>query len=201
MASLIPCWTHPCMWSSTQTRRGGAPPQPRRRHGRRPSARRSTLEELVREPALRKPMISDRKHAFSTTKHPFFSKKMGSRAKANESTAAESSVAASVRSAEATRRLFLRLEKATPGKRSHWPACCGASSASLGTEERRGPGLRRCRTRFKWKSESFAKTQVSFCDRCDPTSRRIWRLFFHTVERGKRARTSPTRPSSTFQAA
>ena len=77
MASLIPCWTHPCMWSSTQTRRGGAPPQPRRRHGRRPSARRSTLEELVREPALRKPMISDRKHAFSTTKHPFFSKQNG----------------------------------------------------------------------------------------------------------------------------
>jgi len=60
---------------------------------------------------------------------------MGSRVKATESTAAEevSPVAASTeaRSAEATRRLFLRLAKATPGAKDLGLTCVFTAPGSL----------------------------------------------------------------------
>ena len=91
MASLIPCWAPGPPLHGLH--RGPAAAvrrhQPRRRHGRA-QAQWLPLEELARhEPAFIKPMISDRKHAFSTTNHSFFSKKMSSRAKATEATEAE----------------------------------------------------------------------------------------------------------------
>jgi hypothetical protein len=45
--------------------------------------------------------------------------------------------------------------------------------------------LRRCReTSYTWNMAKPFENRFRFCDRCLPTSRRIWRLFFHTVERG-----------------